>query len=142
MRGGDDAGLTRESIGEMLTGLLQHNGRNRMAFEYLMACYLLAGQVDQIAANVERLEEIGYQEIPTLYEEALLIHYGSRLQGLGPSGLKVGRKTIERYERFVQCVNSMQAHNRQAVLQDLLREFGTSYFFYHRFAVSRPAASP
>jgi hypothetical protein len=36
----------------------------------------------------------------------------------------------------------MQAHNRQAVLQRLVQEFGTSYFFYYRFTVSSPAANP
>ena len=29
-----------------------------------------------------------------------------------------------------------QAHNRQVVLQQLIREFGTSYFFYYKFTAS------
>jgi len=138
----DDGRLDRESIAQMLTGLLEQNGRNRMAFEYLMACYLLAGQMDKIAANVGRLEDLGYREIPTLYEEAMLIYYGSRHQQPDLSKLNINRRTIERYERFLQLNDSMQAHNRQAVLQRLVQEFGTSYFFYYRFTVSSPAANP
>ncbi len=130
------ARLYKESIEEMLTGLLRQNPNNRMAFEYLMACYLLAGQLDNIAANIGRLEQLGYQDVPTLYEEAMLIYYGLRGQQLDLNKLNIKRETIERYRRFLQLYNSMQAHNRQVILRHLLREFGTSYFFYYKFTAS------
>jgi hypothetical protein len=136
IRTNGDARLYKESIEEMLTGLLRQNPNNKMAFEYLMACYLLAGQLDNIAANIGRLEQLGYQNVPTLYEEAMLIYHG--LHGRQPdlTKLKIKRETIERYKRFVRLYNSIQAHNRQVVLQHLLREFGTSYFFYYKFTES------
>jgi hypothetical protein len=135
----DNGRLDTESIEEMLTGLLEQNPRNRMAFEYLMAAYLLAGQVDKIEANMGRLADLGYDEIPTLYEEAILIGYGARGERLDLTKLPVKRQTIERYRQFVQLSDSMQPANRQAVLQQLLREFGTSYFFYYRFTMAEPA---
>jgi len=138
-----NARLNKESIGEMLTGLLRHNPGNKMAFEYLMACYLLAGQLDRIAENIGRLNHLGYQGVPTLYEEAMLIYYGSRGQKLNLNELNIKRQTIERHKRFVQLCNSIQAHNRQAVLQRLIGEFGTSYFFYYyKLTTSRPAGTP
>ena len=130
------ARLYKESIEEMLTGLLRQNPNNRMAFEYLMACYLLAGRLDNIAANIGRLEQLGYQDVPTLYEEAMLIYYGLHGRQLDLNKLNIKRETIERYKRFLQLYNSMQPHNRQVVLQHLLREFGTSYFFYYKFTAS------
>jgi hypothetical protein len=49
-----------------------------MRFAYVCAaCYLLTGPADKIAENVERLTELDYPRIPTPYEEAILIHYGS-----------------------------------------------------------------
>ena len=126
-----NARLNKESIEEMLTGLLAHNPGNKMAFEYLMACYLLAGQLDKIAENIGRLNHLGYQEVPTLYEEAMLIYYGSRGRKLNLNELNIKRETIERYKRFVQLCDSMQAQNRQVVLQRLIGEFGTSYLFYY-----------
>ncbi len=123
--------LYKESIEEMFTGLLGHNPGNNMAFEYLMAFYLLAGQLDKIAENIEHLDRLGYRDIPTLYEEAMLIYLGQRKMRLDLSKLNIKRRTIERYKRFVQLCNSMQAHNRQVILQQLMREFGTSYFFYY-----------
>jgi hypothetical protein len=137
----DTGTLDRESIEGMLTGLLEQNPGNRMAFEYLMACYLLAGQIDKVEANLRRLQDLGYEEIPTLYEEAILIGYGQRRQRLDLAALPVNRQTIERYKRFVQLSDSMGPGNREAVFQRLFQEFGTSYFFYYRFTVLTTTAS-
>lgn len=131
IRRNGNARLNKESIEEMLMGLLEHNPGNKMAFEYLMACYLLAGQLDKIAENIDRLNHLGYQDVPTLYEEAMLIYYGSRGQKLNLNELKIKSQTIERYKRFVQLCNSMQTQSRQAVLQRMMGEFGTSYFFFY-----------
>ena len=141
IRRDDNARLYKESIAEMLTGLLRQNPGNRMAFEYLMSFYLLAGELEQIAVNTERLADFGYQEIPTLYEEAVLIYQGMGGRRAELGKLNIKSETIERYKRFVRICNSMQPQNRQAVLQHLIGEFGTSYFFYYSFSVSRPAAA-
>lgn len=142
IRRDDNPRLYTESIEEMLTGLLRQNPSNRMAFEYLMACYLLAGELDTIAANIGRLADLGYKEIPPLYEEAILIYQG--LHGRQPDldKLSIKPKTVERYNRFVQICSSMQPQNRQASLEHLISEFGTSYFFYYQFTVSRLSRTP
>ena len=137
-----DGRLNIESIEEMLTGLLGHNPRNRMAFEYLMAYYLLAGRLEKIVTNIGQLEALGYEDVPILYEEASLMYHASRSQRLSLSKLNIKRETFERYKRFVELCNSMQGRNRQVVLQQLTREFGTSYFFYYRFTLSRLASTP
>jgi hypothetical protein len=129
--------LYKESIEEMLTGLLRQNPKNRMAFEYLMAFYLLGGGLEKLAANVGRLSNLGYREIPTLYEEAMLIYQGMHGRRPDIGQLEIKPETIERYNRFVRLYRSMQPQNRQAVLQRLVREFGTSYFFYYRFTIPR-----
>lgn len=126
-------GTGKDSIEQMLTGLLIHNPRNKMAFEYLMACYLLTGQVDKIAANVERLVDLGYQTTPILYEEAIIIHFGFHGQKIDLKKFRIRPQTIQRYTKFIQLRNAMQPHNRQAVLNRLIVEFGSSYFFYFTF---------
>ena len=126
-------GTGKDSIEQMLTGLLSRNPRNKMAFEYLMAVYLLSGQVDRIAANMVRLDGLGYQTMPVLYEEAILIHLGSHGKIIDSKKFNIRPQTIQRYERFVQLRNTMQPYNRQAVLQRLIVEFGSSYFFYFTF---------
>jgi hypothetical protein len=139
-RSNGNAKLHRESIEQMLRELLRQNPHNRMAFEYLMSCYLLSGQLEKIAANIDRLDNLGYKDVPTLYGEAMLIYYGSRGLKLNLKELNIKRETIERHRRFVQLCNSMQAQSRQVLMQKLIDEFGTSYFFYYlRLTTSRQA---
>ena len=126
-------GTADDAPEQMLRGLLAHNPRNKMAFEYLMAHYLLTGRVDKIAANMERLKELGYHAIPTLYEEAMLIYFGTKGQRIDLNKFNMRRETIDRYMKFVQLRNSMRPDNRQTVLNRLISEFGGSYFFYCTF---------
>jgi hypothetical protein len=126
-------GTFDESVEQMLMELLARNPRNKMAFEYLMAGYLLAREVDKIAANMGRLRDFDYGSIPTLYEEAILIHLGSQGQKADLGGFNVRPETVERYTRFVKIRNSVRPNNRQAVLNRLISEFGNSYFFYCTF---------
>ncbi len=122
-----------EGLERTLAGLLEQNPGNKMAFEYLMACYLLTGKVDKIVENLHRLDELGYRATPTLYEEAVLIHYGSQKQKPDLGRIKISPETIQRYQRFVQIRGSMQPRSQQATFNLLIREFGTSYFFYFAF---------
>jgi hypothetical protein len=123
----------REPVDETLAALLQQNPRNKMAFEYLMACYLFTGRVDQIVENMDKLPALGYQTIPTLYEEAILIHLGSRGQQLDLSRFNINPQTLRRYEAFVRLSSTLQPQNQAAVLDRLIRDFGTTYFFYYTF---------
>ncbi|MDI6450847.1 DUF6057 family protein [Anaerobaca lacustris] len=122
-----------EPLERTLARLLERNPRNKMAFEYLMACYLLTGKVDKIVENLHRLDELGYHTTPTLYEEAVLIHYGAQRQKPDLGRIKISPGTIQRYQRFVQIRGSMQPQTQQATFNLLIREFGTSYFFYFAF---------
>jgi len=126
-------GTRDESIEQILTELLARNPANRMAFEYLMACYLLTGRVDKVAANMERLKEFDYHAVPVLYEEAVLIYFGSQGKRIDLNKFNIRRETIARYSNFVKLANSMRPNNRQTVLERLISEFGSSYFFYSTF---------
>jgi hypothetical protein len=130
----ETAGVTgTESVDLWLAALLEHNPRNQMAFEYLMACYLLTGRVDEIVAHMGRLRDLGYERIPTLYEEAILIHCGPEWRKADLAGLGISRETITRYESFMQIAGAMQSPNRQFAIHRLVQEFGASYFFYYSF---------
>ena len=118
---------------EVLAALLKHNPHNRMAFEYLMACYLLTGQVDKVTAEADRLRDLGYRTIPTLYEEAILIHYGSQGKAVDLARFDISPETLQRYEAFVRAAGAAQSSRDAAAFHDLIRNFGTSYFFYYSF---------
>ncbi len=121
------------SVEQILTGLLERNPHNKMAFEYLMACHLLTRQLDKVIANLGRLEAFDYDGIPTYYEEAILISHTMRRQPIDPAALGISPATYERYKSFLQISRSRQAAKQPGALNRLVREFGSSYFFYYGF---------
>jgi len=137
-----DATLYKASIEDMLTGLIKHNPSNKMAFEYLMTYYLLTGQTKKAAETIGYAEGLAYQAVPTLYEEATLLYHALRSQKLNLKTLNIRRGTFERYKQFVTLCNALKGSNRQAVQQQLTRQFGTSYFFYYTFELSRLTETP
>jgi len=122
-----------EPLERTLAGLLEQNPRTKMAFEYLMACYLLTGKVDKVTENLHRVDDLGYRTPPTLYEEAALIHYVSQRHRPDVGQIKISPETIKRYQRFVQIRSAMTPQNQREMLSQLIREFGASYFFYFAF---------
>ena len=69
-----DYPLSSISTQKMLSLLLEKNNQNQMAFEYLMAWYMLNKHLGNFIQNIERLHDFGYLELPTHYEEAALIY--------------------------------------------------------------------
>jgi hypothetical protein len=82
---------------------------------------------------MEQIKAFNYDGIPTLYEEAMLIYFGSRGGKVDLNKSSIRRETFDRYVKFVQLRNSMRPDNRHIVLKRLISEFGSSYFFYTTF---------
>ncbi|MDT8302351.1 MAG: DUF6057 family protein [Sedimentisphaerales bacterium] len=115
-----------------LLELLERNKQNRMAFEYLMARYMLNKHLGKFVQNLERLHDFGYKKLPTHYEEAALIYvYGTQkpinLSGYPPSLQK--RQQIEDFSRFLSSYGS----NKQAAAKELAKKFRNTYFYYYKF---------
>ena len=121
------------SVEQILLGLLEDNPHNRMAFEYLMACYLLTRQLDKVMANLERVNTFDYEGLPTYYEEALLIWRTMNRQPIDPAALGISPETFKRYQAFLEASRAMKTGDPQAGMARLVRDFGTSYFFYYGF---------
>lgn len=64
----------RMNVEEVLLRLLEKNRRNRMAFDFLLAHYLCVGRPDQVVANLQYLEDFGYDHIPRHFQEAVVVH--------------------------------------------------------------------
>ncbi len=117
----------------MLVQLLERNPRNRMAFEYLIAYYLLTRQVDKLAANLHRFDDFGQTRLPRHCEEAILIHLdapGAHATDVG--GRQISPETRQRSVEFVRAAQRLQG-NASAAFAALHRDFGDSYFFFYVF---------
>jgi len=118
----------------LLLDLLEKNRQNRMAFEYLMVWYLLNGQLDKFAQNLERLDDFDYSQIPRLYEEAIL-YMLNRGKAVNLHGHRI---TAESQRRFTDFLNIYNRHgrNENAALKEMKKKYGDSYLFYSLYGFS------
>lgn len=118
------------------TALLQHllscNPSNRMAFEYLMAEYLLAGEVDKVVEGLGQLDAFGYAGVPRHFEEATLLF--QRLKGVQVvlRGRQIRPETVQRFRQFSDAMNR-RAYETAEGRRALARDFGDT-FWYHYYA--------
>ncbi|HPM81941.1 MAG TPA: DUF6057 family protein [Candidatus Anammoximicrobium sp.] len=124
----------------MLAGLLRANPRNQMAFEYLMAFYLLSRRTDKVVENLHRLNDFGYRGIPRHYEEAILIHANETSQPVPLHGRQIRPATVQACQRFLDRVRPWQ-DQPQLIMGELADEFGDSYFYYYAFGISGTGGS-
>jgi hypothetical protein len=120
-----------------LLWLLEKNSQNRMAFEYLMAWYMLNKNLGKLVPNLERLQDFGYRELPTHYEEAAIIYiYGTR-KPLNLSGYQPSPQKRQQIEEFTRIINSPRYKgDRQAASEELAKKYRNTYFYYYMYESS------
>jgi hypothetical protein len=120
------------SLDERFEALLQRNPRNRMAFEYRMALYLLHLLLDEFARELARLDDFGYPAIPRHYEEAVLVYESVSGKTVDLHGRQISEGTRRAYEHFCRVLDVFhQRGNRQGAQAVLEPDFGHTYFYYY-----------
>jgi hypothetical protein len=117
----------------LLTFLLEENSQNKMAFEYLMAWYMLNKHLGNLVQNIERLKDYGYSRIPTHYEEATLVYVASTGNKIRITGYKASGTLRQRIDDFGQILRKYGA-NKQAAFKELASKYRDTYFFYFLYA--------
>lgn len=126
--------LEYPSIDAILLELLKKNRYNRMAFEYLMTCYLLTKDLDSFAKNSDRFEDFKYPGIPRLFEEAVLI-ISSTSSGkdlLKGKKFVISGKSLQRYNSFLKFLSAFK-NDKNKALGEIPDDLRDSYFFYYTF---------
>jgi hypothetical protein len=120
---------------EMFIDLLKRNPKNRMAFEYLMAFYMLMGDTDGFIKNIDRLDDFNYSQIPRHYQEAILsyIYLTKNMSDL--EGRTINIKSLNRFREFMRVLE-LYGKNRQAAFYELAKNYSDTYYFYYMFRVS------
>ena len=127
----------RKYLPEMfLQELLEENRQNRMAFEYLMAWYMLTGQLDSFVQCLDRLGDFDYPEIPRLYEEAILVYQLKTGRKVDLKGRQISSKTYQRVRHFTHIVHGFDRDNKKGAMLATAKDFADSYFFYYNFGSS------
>jgi hypothetical protein len=126
----------------LLLQCLEANPSNRMAFEYLLAHYLLATDTQGFASLAPRLREF-YPELPTHVQEALLGY--RNLHGSFPPGVDetaIDRAVEARFRRFLEIWAPHQNGQAAEAWTALAPEFGATYWFFYLFGRSAAGPSP
>jgi hypothetical protein len=113
-----------------LLWLLKRNNKNRMAFEYLMAWYLLNRNLGKFTQNLERLKDFNYPKLPTHYEEAALIYIYGAKKPLNLSGYLSNPQKRRQIEDFSRILNGY-GRDRQAASEELAKKYRNTYFYYY-----------
>jgi hypothetical protein len=126
--------------------LLAHDRHNRMAFEYLMALYLLAGDLESFAKNIDRARDFGYAALPKHWSEAIALYIDliksddQRLLAL--AGDAAIRQAARFKESFLGLHKEWDLRHLQEYGADVRNStrlrpaFGTTYFYYFFFQQS------
>lgn len=116
-----------------LNELLREHPDNRMAFEYMMATFLLNKDIKGFAANIYRLKELGYKEIPVNYEEALLFCMAYFKKDLVPEGFQIRNTTVQRKNDYIVQI-AQYSGDRDLAARKLYPQYGNTAWFYLHFA--------
>ena len=119
----------------LLSLLLERNGQNRMAFEYLMALHLLKKHLSMFIRNIDRLKDFGYPELPRHYEEATLVYAAGTGKRVYLRDYKTSPLLRKRIEDFSRIFHSYGA-DKQAAYDELVSKYRDTYFFYYMYAPS------
>jgi hypothetical protein len=118
----------------VLLQLLDSNPRNEMAYQYLMAYYLMTGNFAKLAKRAPLCDSFGIHEIPRSIEEALLL--GQKLKGTSVDipGHPIRPETLERFRRFGTAFSSQVGQNH-AALSTLAPEYADTYWYYYYWRI-------
>jgi tetratricopeptide (TPR) repeat protein len=113
----------------LLHQLLDFNPRNQMAFEYLMAHYLMTTDLRRLSQQIGPLQTFAYPAIPRNVEEALLLGQKQGLQFDLP-GPTISAETRQRFQGFCDVLDRAEGKG-VSPLPFLEQDFGTTFWYYY-----------
>jgi hypothetical protein len=115
-----------------LNRIFMENPKNRMAFEYLMAYYLLDCKLGSLEKYLKHYRKPDRQDIPRHVEEAILLMKVMNPGRIDIQEYRIGRRTLQRFQQFHQILQQ-HAGNEQSAKAALTQHFGDTYWYYVRY---------
>lgn len=122
-------------IERIFSNCLQRNRKNKMAFEYLMAWYMLNKDLEKLVNNIERLNDFNYPRIPRCYEEALLAYTHFYRKRVKVAGYEISGQSQDLFNQFFSTADKYGT-NERAAFAELFQKFGNNYYLYYIYALS------
>ncbi|MBE9517706.1 MAG: hypothetical protein IMY68_04020, partial [Bacteroidetes bacterium] len=108
------------------------NASNNMAFEFLVAGYLLKHNIGGVVALLPQFKKQGYETFPKAVEEALMIYLsrkGSNTSAL--SGHVISKNTVEEFTEFSKLFAEVDS---QAERRKRVSKYKHTYWYYILFS--------
>jgi len=134
VQGTTDYAIAGVSFEPLLKRLLQDTPGHRLAFEYLMAHYLLKHQRAEFVRGLPLLRPLGYQQLPRQYAEAVLVHALETRTSPEARGWPIGTDVQAQFREISGVVKNARGNN-QAAFDTLAPKYGDTYTFYSMFNV-------
>ncbi len=116
-----------------LRAQIENGRKNKMAFEYLLALYMLRGEMWNIVEVAGRMEEYNYQKIPVAFEEAILLNNKHNKKEISFEKLKIRAETERRFDEFMAVTTRYRTEN--AAQSELARKFRNTYMYYYFYGI-------
>jgi len=100
-----------------------------------MSMYLLAKEPQNIVKNIYRLKGLGYDRIPRLYEEAILIYNDATKKETDLHNYRINPESLKRFKDF-NNIRKRHKYDKKAAFSDLKEFADDSYLFYYLYGVS------
>jgi len=115
-----------EQMDAAMKYLIVSDPENKMAFEYLMAYYLLRKDFDGFLQNLGLLKQMNYPDVPRVYQEA--VAYVLTRLSEPPAGLRE-MITDTSVDDNLRAYANMYSSARLDTMK-IKREFGKTYWYY------------
>lgn len=113
---------------QILVWLLEANPKNKIAFEYLEASCMLVKDVEKVSRYYSYSEALGYKEVPSAIQQAMLLHWSQNHSVSDPLPSNVQANILQGFKNFY---STMQAHNGNPA--PVKKLYGNTYWSYYYF---------
>jgi hypothetical protein len=119
-----------EIIEGALNMLLKEDPQNKLAYQYLMAFYMVNKDLKNFMQRVPMMNDLGYSSIPLSYQEAIMYIIGLTTDNPLEQNLpyKISIETKRKMAAYAEIYTSME--NPQATLA---KQFPDTYWYYFHF---------
>ena len=116
-----------------LKAQIENGKKNKMAFEYLLALYMLRGEMWNVAEVAGRMEEYDYEKIPVAFEEAILLNNKHNKKKISLKKLKIRTETKRRFDEFMAV--TVRYRTKDAAQSELAGKFKNTYMYYYFYGI-------
>lgn len=117
---------------DKIRNFYRSNPNNNVAFEFLMASYLLKHQLEDLSKYIPDLIRFGYDKIPKAVEEAIMIYMAqNQANNIDLGAYSISRQTIEEFQDF--SMTMANTRDRNSAMQSVAK-YRNTYWYYVLFS--------